>query len=71
VEITLRLQRLSAMPDLDAVLACLPEESPAIGTDTLVRAAPVVEQVHEPDSPIPGSPWRPPTRAPSAWTRPP
>jgi hypothetical protein len=48
VEITLRLQRLSAMPDLDIVLACLPEESAAIGTDTLVRAAPVVEQVHEP-----------------------
>ncbi len=51
VEITLRLQRLSAMPDLDAVLACLPEESPAIGADTLVRAAPVVEQVHEPGGP--------------------
>ena len=49
VEITLRVQRLAAMPDLDAVVACLPEESPAIGTDTLVRAAPVVEQVHEPD----------------------
>jgi hypothetical protein len=48
VEITLRLQRLSAMPDLGMVLACLPDESPAIGTDTLVRAAPVVEQVHEP-----------------------
>lgn len=48
VEVTLRLQRLAAMPDLDAVLACLPEESPPIGTDTLVRAAPVVEQVHEP-----------------------
>ena len=48
VEITLRVQRLAAMPDLDAVLACLPETSPPIGTDTLVRAAPVVEQVHEP-----------------------
>jgi len=48
VEITLRLQRLSSMPDLDVVLACLPEESPPIGTDTLVRGAPVVEQVHEP-----------------------
>jgi hypothetical protein len=47
VEITLRVQRLSAMPDLDLVLACLPEESPPIGTDTLVRAAPVVEQIHE------------------------
>lgn len=48
VEITLRVQRLSVMPDLDVVLACLPEQSPPIGTDTLVRAAPVVEQVHEP-----------------------
>ncbi|HXQ62709.1 MAG TPA: hypothetical protein VN796_10270 [Acidimicrobiales bacterium] len=48
VEITLRLQRLSVTPDLDVVLACLPEQSPPIGTDTLVRAAPVVEQVHEP-----------------------
>ena len=53
VEITLRLQRLSVMPDLDVVLACLPEESPPIGTDTLVRAAPVVEQVHEPTEPSP------------------
>ncbi len=48
LEITLRVQRLAAMPDLDAVVACLPEESPAIGADTLVRAAPVVEQVYEP-----------------------
>ncbi|HLM95317.1 MAG TPA: hypothetical protein VK283_03330 [Acidimicrobiales bacterium] len=51
LEITLRVQRLAAMPDLDAVVACLPEESPAIGADTLVRAAPVVEQVHEPGGP--------------------
>src|ERR1700736_6163144 len=28
LEITLRVQRLAAMPDLDAVVACLPEESP-------------------------------------------
>ena len=49
IEITLRVQRLAAMPRLDAVVACLPEESPAIGADTLVRAAPVVEQVHEPN----------------------
>jgi len=49
IEITLRVQRLAAMPGLDAVVACLPEESPAIGADTLVRAAPVVEQVHEPN----------------------
>jgi hypothetical protein len=48
LEITLRVQRLAAMPDLEAVIACLPEESPAIGADTLVRGAPVVEQVSEP-----------------------
>jgi len=48
LEITLRVQRLAAMPDLAAVVACLPEESPAIGADSLVRAAPVVEQVSEP-----------------------
>jgi hypothetical protein len=48
LEITLRVQRLAEMPDLDVVVACLPEESPAIGADTLVRAAPVVEQVYEP-----------------------
>jgi hypothetical protein len=36
------------MPDLPTVLACLPEESPPIGGDTLVRGSPVVEQVHEP-----------------------
>jgi hypothetical protein len=47
MEISLRLQRLAAMPDLDVVLACLPEESPRIGSDALVRAAPVVEQVRD------------------------
>ncbi len=47
MEITLRLQRLAAMPDLDNVLACLPEESPMIGTDTLGRTPPVVEQVRD------------------------
>ena len=48
MEIALRVQRLAAMPDIDTVVACLPEESPAIGVDVLVRAAPVVEQVYEP-----------------------
>ncbi len=47
MEITLRLQRLAAMPNLDKVLACLPEESPMIGSDTLVRTPPVVEQVRD------------------------
>ena len=36
LEITLRVQRLAAMPDLDAVVACLPDESPAMGSDRLV-----------------------------------
>ena len=49
LEITLRVQRLAAMPDLAAVIACLPEESPPIGGDTLVRASPVVEQVYRAD----------------------
>jgi hypothetical protein len=48
LEITLRVQRLRSMPDLDSVVACLPEESPAIGADALVRGTPVVEQVYEP-----------------------
>jgi hypothetical protein len=49
VEITLRLQRLSSMPDLSQVLACLPAQSPGIGQDPLLRAAPLIEQVHEQD----------------------
>jgi hypothetical protein len=46
VEVALRVQRLAEVPDLHAVLACLPEESAPIGGDTLVRAAPVVEQAY-------------------------
>jgi hypothetical protein len=53
VEITLRQQRLAALPDLAAVMACLPDESPPVGRDSLVRAATVVEQVHEPGEPEP------------------
>lgn len=53
VEVVLRQQRLAAPPDLAAVLACLPEEVPALGGDLLVRAAPVIEQVHEPGEPGP------------------
>jgi len=46
VEIALRVQRLAELPDVAVVLACLPEESAPIGAHTLLRAAPVVEQVH-------------------------
>ncbi|HYA67646.1 MAG TPA: hypothetical protein VED63_02840 [Acidimicrobiales bacterium] len=46
VEIALRVQRLAEVPDVAVVLGCLPEESAPIGSATLLRAAPVVEQVH-------------------------
>ena len=45
VEITLRIQRLAERPDPEKVLAVLPEESPAIGTDPLERSGPTIEQV--------------------------
>ena len=45
VEVALRVQRLAEVPGTDLLLACLPEESAMIGTDSLVRAALVVEQV--------------------------
>jgi hypothetical protein len=48
LEIALRVQGLAARPDLGAVVACLPHESPAVGGDTLARTAPVVEEVQEP-----------------------
>ena len=48
LEIAFRVQRLAARPDLGAIVACLPDESPAVGSDTLVRSAPVVEEVQEP-----------------------
>ncbi len=47
VEIALRIQRLSALPDPEAVVAVLPEESPVIGTDTLERSGPTLEQSWE------------------------
>ncbi|SRR5579875_1381147 len=49
VEIALRIQRLTQVPELAAVLACLPEESPPVCGDTLVRGAAVVEQAHHHD----------------------
>ena len=45
MEITLRQQRLAGPPDLTAMLAVLPAESPAIAGEALVRTAPVLEQV--------------------------
>jgi len=45
MEVTLRQQRLAEAPDLAAVLAVLPPESPAVAGEPLVRAAPVIEHV--------------------------
>ncbi len=43
MEIVFRVQRLKAQPDPAPFLAVLPERSPAIGAETLERAAPTVE----------------------------
>jgi hypothetical protein len=44
VEIVLRLQRLEALPDLSVVLAALPDEGPSVGSESLQRSGPSVEQ---------------------------
>ena len=46
VEITLRIQRLAERPDPEKVLAVLPAVSPQIGTETLERSGPTIEQVY-------------------------
>ena len=49
VEITLRIQRLAERPDPEKVLAVLPAVSPQIGTETLERSGPTIEQVYGAD----------------------
>jgi len=49
VEVTLRVQRLVKRPEPDVVLAVLPESSPVIGTETLERSGPSIEQVYGTD----------------------
>ena len=46
VEITLRIQRLADSPDPEKVLAVLPAVSPQIGTETLERSGPTIEEVY-------------------------
>lgn len=46
IEIVVRIQRLVSPPDLDAVLAVLPEQSPPIGDERLERSGPTVETVY-------------------------
>jgi hypothetical protein len=43
IEIVVRIQRLAAEPDVAAVLAVLPEQSPSIGELPLERSAPTLE----------------------------
>jgi hypothetical protein len=53
IEIVLRVQRLAEQPDPKVVLAALPEASPALGGETLVRSGPTIETIygHELDDP--------------------
>jgi hypothetical protein len=49
LEVVLRVQRLAGRPEVDAILAVLPEESPEIGTDRLERSGPVIEESYHRD----------------------
>src|SRR5437660_1072131 len=49
VEIVLRVQRLGSLPDLNVVLAALPDESPTFGREPLERSGPSVQQLYNPD----------------------
>jgi hypothetical protein len=49
VEVALRIQRLSARPAVERVLAALPEASSLIGAQTLERSGPTIEEVYGPD----------------------
>jgi len=49
IEIVLRIQRLAELPDPKVVLAALPETSPAIGIEPLVRSGPTVESIYDAD----------------------
>ncbi len=49
IEIVLRVQRLAASPDPQAVLAVLPQQSAAVGTSVLERSGPTIETVYDAD----------------------
>jgi hypothetical protein len=49
LEVVLRVQRLASRPEVDAILAVLPEESPEIGADRLERSGPVIEESYHRD----------------------
>jgi hypothetical protein len=47
IEVVLRVQRLADRPDVDRILAVLPEESPEIGAERLERCGPVIEESYQ------------------------
>lgn len=47
IEVVFRAQRLANRPALAKVLSVLPEAGPDLGDETMVRAAPVVEEAYE------------------------
>ncbi len=47
IEIVLRVQRLAAYPDPQAMLDALPETSPPIGAEPLTRSGPTIEAIYE------------------------
>jgi hypothetical protein len=49
LEVVLRVQRLADRPELDVVLAVLPEQGPDIGPERLERTGPIVEESYQTD----------------------
>ena len=49
IEVVLRIQRLTERAEPEAVLSILPNESPAIGAETLRRSGPTLESTFSPD----------------------
>jgi len=49
IEIVMRVQRLGKQPDVTSILDVLPQESTAIGEETLQRSSPTLETVFDDD----------------------
>lgn len=49
IEVTLRVQRLAEQPDVAALLAATPATGPTVGSTTLYRSGPSMEQVFDPE----------------------
>ncbi len=49
LEVVLRVERLASRPEVDRLLAVLPEQSPDIGADRLERSGPIIEESYQRD----------------------